>query len=54
MEFGPDRVLVVEDDGNLREHVAKLLNEAGHQVSAESSATFKTVLEPLRTKWIRN
>jgi DNA-binding response OmpR family regulator/S1-C subfamily serine protease len=45
MEFGPDRVLVVEDDGNLREHVAKLLNEAGHQVSAESSATFKTVLE---------
>jgi DNA-binding response OmpR family regulator/S1-C subfamily serine protease len=45
MEFGPDRVLVVEDDGNLREHVAKLLNEAGYQVSAESSATFKTVLE---------
>jgi DNA-binding response OmpR family regulator len=47
MEFGPDKVLVVEADGSLREHVAKILTEAGYQVSAEFAATLKTVLASL-------
>ncbi len=47
MEPGADKVLVVEADGNLREHVAKLLADAGYQVSAEYAATLKTVLASL-------
>jgi DNA-binding response OmpR family regulator/S1-C subfamily serine protease len=44
MEFGPDKVLVVESDDALREHVAKILTEAGYQVSAELAVTLKMVL----------
>ena len=44
MEFGPDKVLVVEGDANSREHVAKILTDAGYQVSAEFAVTLKTVL----------
>jgi DNA-binding response OmpR family regulator/S1-C subfamily serine protease len=47
MEFESDKVLVVEADGNLREHIAKLLTDAGYQVSAEPAATLKTVLASL-------
>lgn len=47
MEFGPDKVLVVEADALLREHVAKILTAAGYQVSAELAVTLKTVLESL-------
>ena len=47
MESGPDTVLVVEADDSLREHVAKLLTNAGYQVPAESVATLKTVLASL-------
>src|ERR1700739_3481677 len=34
MDFGPDKVLVVEAEPGLREHVATILTEAGYQVSA--------------------
>lgn len=44
MEFGPDKVLVVESDTESREHVAKILTDAGYQVSAEFAAILKTVL----------
>ncbi|PYY19018.1 MAG: hypothetical protein DMG60_06045 [Acidobacteria bacterium] len=44
MEFGPDKVLVVEADASSREHVAKILTDAGYQVSAEFAVTLKTVL----------
>lgn len=47
MEFGTDKVLVVEADANLREHVANILTEAGYQVSAEFAITLKTVLASL-------
>ena len=47
MEFGTDKVLVVEADANLREHVANILTEAGYQVSAEFAVTLKTVLASL-------
>jgi DNA-binding response OmpR family regulator len=44
MEFGPDKVLVVETDAALREHLASILTEAGYQVSAEFAVTLKAVL----------
>ena len=44
MDFGPDKVLVVEADAGSREHVAKILSDAGYQVSAEFAVTLKTVL----------
>ncbi|HVH88502.1 MAG TPA: trypsin-like peptidase domain-containing protein [Terriglobales bacterium] len=44
MDFGTDKVLVVEADRDLREHVAKILTDAGYQVSAEFAVTLKTVL----------
>lgn len=47
MEFAPDKVLVVEADTNLREHIAKLLTDAGYQVSAEFAVALKTVLASL-------
>ena len=45
MDFGPDKVTVVEADSRLREHVAKILTDAGYKVSAEPAATLKTILE---------
>lgn len=47
MEFGPDKILVVEADASLREHVAKILTDGGYQVSAEFAVTLKTVLASL-------
>ena len=47
MEFGPDKVLVVEADASLREHIAQILADAGYEVSAEFAATLKTVLASL-------
>jgi len=47
MEFGPDKVLVVEADADVRGHVANILTDAGYQVSAESAASLKTVLASL-------
>ena len=47
MEFGPDKVLVVDPDAGLREHVARILTDAGYQVVSEFAATFKTVLASL-------
>jgi S1-C subfamily serine protease/CheY-like chemotaxis protein len=47
MEFGPDKVLVVETDDSLREHTAKILSDAGYQVSAEYAVALKTVLESM-------
>src|ERR1700756_4503966 len=44
MEFGPDKVLIVESDSESREHLAKVLTNAGYQVSAEFAAMLKTVL----------
>jgi S1-C subfamily serine protease/CheY-like chemotaxis protein len=44
MEFGPDKVLVVDTDSNVRERTAKILTDAGYQVSAEFAVTLKTVL----------
>lgn len=45
MDFGPDKVTVVEADASLRDHVANILTGAGYQVSAEPAATLKTILE---------
>jgi len=44
MEFGPDKVLVVESDDASRKHVAEILTDAGYQVSAELAVTLKMVL----------
>ena len=44
MEFGPDKVLVVETDDSLRERTAKILTDAGYQVSAEYVVALKNVL----------
>jgi len=44
MEFGPDKVLVVEGEASSREHVAKILTDAGYQVSSQIAATLKMVL----------
>jgi len=44
MEFGPDKVLVVEGEASSREHVAKILSDAGYQVSSQIAATLKMVL----------
>ena len=44
MEFGPDKVFVVEVDAASREHVTKILTEAGYQVSSQIAATLKMVL----------
>jgi len=44
MEFVPDKVLVVDTDNNLRARAAKILSDAGYQVSAEFAVTLKTVL----------
>jgi S1-C subfamily serine protease/CheY-like chemotaxis protein len=45
MDFGPGKVMVVEADTSLRDHLAKILTDAGYQVSAESAGTLKNVLE---------
>jgi S1-C subfamily serine protease/FixJ family two-component response regulator len=45
MDFGPDKVTVVEADASLRDHVAEILTDAGYKVSAEPAATLKTILE---------
>lgn len=45
MEFGAEKILVVEADAQQREHIAELLNEAGYQVSPQSAATLRTILE---------
>ena len=47
MEFRSDKVMVVEADASLRDHVVKMLADAGCQVSAESPASLKTVLESM-------
>jgi DNA-binding response OmpR family regulator len=47
MEFGPDKVLVVETDTSLRERLAKILTDAGYQVTAEFAVVLKTVLASL-------
>ena len=47
MEFGPEKVTVLEADTGLRNHLAKILADAGYQVSAQSAATLKTVLESM-------
>ena len=47
MEFGPDKILVVEADASLRERVARILTDGGYQVSAEFAATLKAVLASL-------
>lgn len=47
MEFGPDKVMIVEADLGLREHLASILVNAGFQVSPEPAATLKTVLESM-------
>src|SRR5437868_13437341 len=44
MEFGPDKILVVDTNANLREHAAQILTEAGYQVSAEFAVTSNRVL----------
>jgi len=44
MEFGPDKVLVVEGEASSRERVAKILADAGYQVSSQMVATLKMVL----------
>ena len=44
MEFGPDKVFVVEADASSREHVTKILTDAGYQVSSQIAATLKMVL----------
>jgi S1-C subfamily serine protease/CheY-like chemotaxis protein len=45
MDFGPGKVMVVEADTGLRDHLAKILTGAGYQVSAESAGALKDVLE---------
>lgn len=47
MEFGPEKVTVLEADTSLRDYLAKILADAGYQVSAQSTATLKTVLESM-------
>jgi CheY-like chemotaxis protein len=47
MEPVPDKVLVVEPETELRERIAKLLTDAGYQVTAEFAVTLKTVLASL-------
>jgi len=44
MEFGPDKVFVIEGDASSREHIAKILADAGYQVSSQIAATLKMVL----------
>jgi len=44
MEFGPDKVFVVEVDATAREHVTKILTDAGYQVAGQIAATLKMVL----------
>lgn len=45
MEFGADKILIVEADAQQRKHIAELLSEAGYQVSPQSAATLRIVLE---------
>ena len=47
MEFGPDKVMVVASDTGLGEHVARILTEAGYQVSVEFALTPKAVLSTM-------
>jgi DNA-binding response OmpR family regulator len=47
MEFGPEKILIVETDTNLREHLAKILTDAGYQVTAEFAVMLKSVLASL-------
>ena len=44
MKFGPDKVTVVVTDDALREHLGRILTDAGYQVFAESNVSLKTVL----------
>lgn len=44
MELRSDKVLVVEAETELREHAARVLTDAGYEVSAEFAVTPKTVL----------
>lgn len=44
MELRPDKVLVVEANSELREHTAKVLSDAGYEVSADFAVTPKTVI----------
>ena len=45
MKVGPDKVLVVDGDAGRREHIAKLLVDAGYEVSSELMVGLKFVLE---------
>lgn len=45
MAFGPDKVTVIEANAALRDHLAKILTDAGYQVATESVVTLKAVLE---------
>jgi DNA-binding response OmpR family regulator/S1-C subfamily serine protease len=44
MEFGPDKVLVVDAETNEREHITKILTDAGYEVSSEFMVGLKNVL----------
>jgi S1-C subfamily serine protease/DNA-binding NarL/FixJ family response regulator len=45
MNLGPDKVLVVDGDAGRREHVAKLLADAGYETSSELMVGLKFVQE---------
>ena len=47
MTFEADKVTVVEADSSLRERVSRVLADAGYQVSAESAATLKKILQSM-------
>jgi CheY-like chemotaxis protein len=44
MEFGRDRVLVVEAAAVSREHLTQILRDGEYQVTAELAATLNSVL----------
>ena len=44
MDFGPDKVMVVESDAGLREDVGRILTEARYQVFPDFAITLKSVL----------
>lgn len=44
MKVGPDKVLVVDSDSAAREHTAKILADAGYEVSSEFMVGMKLVL----------
>jgi len=47
MEVGQSKILVVETDAALRDHVTSILIDAGYQVSTQSAASLKTVLQSM-------